>query len=99
MSPKDKKLVLAGVAVCIVIAIMSPFIASSNPDGFEKSAEQLAANPEPEPAFDSPLPDYTYEPLGKIGEIGALALGAIITLGLGYGIALLLKKRNPQKPE
>ncbi len=99
MSPKDKKLVLAGVAICIVIAILSPFIASSNPDGLEKSAEDLAPNPEPEPSFESPLPDYTYEPLGKLGEIGALALGALITLGLGFGIATMLKKRNPQQPE
>ena len=95
MSPKDKKLVLAGVAICIIIAVMSPFIASSNPDGLEKSAENLAPNPEPEPAFESPLPDYTFEPLGKMGEIVALAIGILVTLGLGYGIAMLIRRRNP----
>jgi cobalt/nickel transport protein len=95
MSPRDKKFVMAGIAICIVIAIMSPFIASSNPDGLEKSAESLASNPEPEPAFESPLPDYTLEPLGKLGEIVALILGILVTLIIGYVVALLLRRRNP----
>ncbi|HMK54762.1 MAG TPA: PDGLE domain-containing protein [Methanobacteriaceae archaeon] len=97
MSTNDKYLVVAGVIICLVIAVMSPFIASSNPDGLEKSAESLAPNPEPEATLQSPFPDYTIEGLEKIGEIGALALGIIVTLVLAYIVALLLRRRNPPK--
>lgn len=95
MNPNDKKLVIAGVIICILIAAMSPFIASSNPDGLEKSAESLAPNPEPESPLSVPFPDYTFEPLGKIGEIGALILGIIVTLAIAFIVATVLKRRKP----
>lgn len=95
MSPNDKKLVIAGVIICLVIAALSPFIASSNPDGLEKSAESLAQNPEPEASLSVPFPDYTFEPLGKIGEIGALAIGIIVTLLIALIVATILKRRSP----
>jgi cobalt/nickel transport protein len=97
MSTNDKYLVIAGVIICLVIAVLSPFIASSNPDGLEKSAESLASNPEPEPALQSPFPDYTIGGLDKIGEIVALALGIILTLVIAYIVAILLRRRNPPK--
>lgn len=95
MESRDKKLIIAGLAICLIIAVLSPFIASSNPDGLEKSAEQIRGNTETEPVLESPMPDYTIESLGKLGEIGALALGALVTLILGYLIALILKRKNP----
>lgn len=94
MESRDKKLIIAGLAICLIIAILAPFIASSNPDGLEKSAEQIMGNPETEPVLESPMPDYTIEPLGKLGEIGALAFGIILTLILGYILALILKRRK-----
>jgi cobalt/nickel transport protein len=96
MSTKNKYFVIAGVIVCLVIAVMSPFIASSNPDGLEKSAEQLSTTNESS-IYSAPLPDYTFGPLGKIGEIAALALGIIVTLAIAYVVALLLRRRNPPK--
>jgi cobalt/nickel transport protein len=97
MSTNDKYLVIGGVIICLVIAVMSPFIASSNPDGLEKSAENLASNPEPESAIQVPFTDYSIEGLGKIGEIAALALGVLVTLVFAYIVALLLRRRNPPK--
>ncbi|HEX3012774.1 MAG TPA: PDGLE domain-containing protein [Methanobacterium sp.] len=94
MSPKDKKLVVAGIAICFIIAILSPFIASSNPDGLEKSAEQFSSADE-SGIYEAPLPDYTFEPLGKFGEIVALALGAIVMLILGYIVAMLFRRKTP----
>ena len=44
--------------------------------------------------IESPFPDYTYEPLDKLGEIGVLILGGLITLALGLGIGYALKKTN-----
>lgn len=94
MSTKDKYFVIGGLIVCLVIAFMSPFIASSDPDGLEKSAENMNVG-ESEPAIQSPFPDYTIEGLDKIGEIAALAIGIIVTLIIAYLVALLLRRRNP----
>ena len=94
MSTKDKYFVVGGLIVCLVIAFMSPFIASSDPDGLEKSAENMNVG-ETEPAIQSPFPDYTIDGLDKVGEIAALAMGIIVTLIIAYLVALLLRRRNP----
>jgi cobalt/nickel transport protein len=94
MSTNDKYLVIAGVIICLVIAVMSPLIASPDPDGLEKSAED-AGVPEVEASYESPFPDYTIEGLDKIGEIAALAIGIIITLIIAYIVAIALRRRNP----
>ena len=96
MTPKDKKLVLAGLAVCIVIAIMAPFIASSNPDGLEKTAQDVSTTEE-SGIYEAPMPDYTIPFLGEdnpYGGIIALVVGVLITLGLGYIAAIFLRRRT-----
>ena len=96
MSPKDKKLVLAGLAICIIIAVMAPFIASSNPDGLEKTAEDVAVTEE-SGSYEAPMPDYTMPFLGEdnpYGGIIALVVGVLITLGLGYIAAIFLRRRT-----
>lgn len=94
MNFKDRKLVIVGVLICLAIAFMSPFIASSNPDGLEKSAEQLSTADE-SGVINAPLPDYTFEPLGKIGEIASLVLGILVTLAVAYLLAVLIGRKNP----
>ena len=39
MDKKDMSLIVVAVVICIVISCLSPYIASGNPDGLEKSAE------------------------------------------------------------
>jgi cobalt/nickel transport protein len=95
MKTKDRNLIIAAILLCVVIAILAPFIASPNPDGLEKSAEQLMGNPETEPVLQSPMPDYTLEPFGKMGEIVAMILGILVTLGVAYGVAILIRRRSP----
>lgn len=94
MSTNDKYLVIGGLIICMVIAFMSPFIASPDPDGLEKSAED-AGVPEVEASYESPFPDYTIEGLDTVGEIAALAIGIIMTLIVAFIIAVLFKRRNP----
>jgi cobalt/nickel transport protein len=94
MSTKDKYFVIGGLVICLVIACLSPFLASPDPDGLEKSAENLNVG-ESEPVIQSPFPDYTIEGLDKVGEIAALAIGIIVTLIIAYIVALLLRRRNP----
>jgi cobalt/nickel transport protein len=93
MEKRDKYLIAAGIIICVILAALSPMIASGNPDGLEKSAENAGVG-EMGAYLHSPFPDYTFEPLGKLGEVAVLALGAIIVLALGYGIGEIVKRRN-----
>ena len=93
LDQKDKIILIAGIIVCLCFAVLSPFIASGDPDGLEKSAEDAEVGEDVEsPVFESPFPDYTYEPLDKIGEIGVLFAGGLITLLLAFCIGTILKK-------
>jgi cobalt/nickel transport protein len=93
MKHEDRNFVIFGVIICLVIGLISPFIASTNPDGLEKSAEQISTVQDGE-IYEAPIPDYTIEPLGKVGEIVALVLGILVSLGIGFIIALMLRRRN-----
>lgn len=100
MNSKNKKFLLGGLAIALVIAILAPFLASSNPDGLDSTAEKVMQNPETEPAFESPLPDYTIPFLGEdnpFGGVIALILGTLIVLGIAYGIGVILKKKNEKE--
>lgn len=97
MSPKNKKFLLGGIAVVLIIAILAPFLASSDPDGLDATMEKVMQNPETEPAFESPLPDYTLPFLGEdnpLGGVIALVLGTVLVLGIAYSLGIILKKRN-----
>ena len=101
MDKKDTYLIAIAVVVCIIICCLSPYIASGDPDGLEKSAED-AGVPEdfsveeiggiPEAIF----PDYAFanDPENQVLQIVALVLGVIATLILGYAVALVVKRRN-----
>lgn len=93
ISNQNKMLIVVGIIFCIALAVLSPYIASGDPDGLEKSAEDASVAEDVEsPVIESPFPDYTYEPLDKLGEIGVLFLGGIITLVVGLGVGYILKK-------
>ena len=94
MNTNDKYFIIGGVIICFVIALLSPFIASPDPDGLEKSAEDVGVG-EVQGAYTAPFPDYAIEGLAEIGEIAALVIGVIVTLLLAYGIALIIKRRKP----
>lgn len=95
LSKNDKILIVIGLIICIALACLSPFIASGNPDGLEKSAEDSNLSEDVSyEAVSSPMPDYSFEPLGKLGEIGALILGAVVVLALGFGVGMIMKKRK-----
>lgn len=95
LSQQDKILIVVGIIFCLALAVLSPYIASGDPDGLEKSAEDAGVGEDVETAvIESPFPDYTYESLDKIGEIAVLLLGGLITLALGLGIGYALKKSN-----
>lgn len=101
MDKKDTYLIVAAVVICIVISCLSPYIASGDPDGLEKSAEDSGLaedfsieeiNGIPEAIF----PDYAFadNPDNQALQIVALVIGAFATLGLGYAVATIVKSRN-----
>jgi len=98
MKPKDRNLIIVGVIICMVIAVLAPFIASSNPDGLEKSAEQISTSEEGG-IYTAPFSDYLIPVLGEgpLSGIVALIIGVLIALGLGYIAALVIRRRNPPK--
>ena len=101
MDKKDMTLIGIAVLICVVICVLSPYIASGDPDGLEKSAEDAGldenftveeVNGVPEAA----LPDYAFanDPDNQALQIVALVIGVLITLGVGYGVAYIVKKNR-----
>ncbi len=101
MDKKDITLIVVAVVICLVISCLSPYIASGNPDGLEKSAEDsgLAEDFQIEEINGIPdaiFPDYAFadDPDNQVLQIVALVLGAIVTLGVGYAVAAIVRSRN-----
>ena len=96
---KNMALIAIAVIICVVICVLSPYIASGDPDGLEKSAEDSGlaedfAIEEINGIPDAPFPDYAFadNPDSQPLQIVALIIGVIVTLCLGYGVAYALKK-------
>ena len=94
MDVKTRNLIIVGIAICIIIACLSPFLASGDPDGLEKSAKDAKVPESLEGStfsFESPMPDYLGE--SSSGEqIAALVIGVLITLVVAWGVAFIVKK-------
>lgn len=87
--------VVAGVIVSLVAVLLSP-LASGDPDGLERVAEDLGFL---KAGMESPykiLPDYTIPFLGEtaLSTIVAGVVGALVVLGLMMVIGGVLKRRN-----
>ena len=100
MDKKDTYLIGVALVICIIICCLSPYIASGDPDGLEKSAEDASV---PEDFSieeingipDAIFPDYAFadDPDNQVLQIVALVIGAIVTLVLGYAVAEVVKSR------
>ena len=93
----SKKEILFGLIAAILLAlILSPF-ASPWPDGLEKVAEDkgFLEKGEVEPAIPSPIPDYAWPGLKneKLATSAAGIFGTLIVFGLGYGLAVLVRRK------
>ena len=96
MISKDKYLIIGAVIIFLTIALIAPFIASKNPDGLEKSAQQISTTHE-SGVYQAPFADYTIPIFGNgpYAGISAMAVGILLVLGLGYLLAFILKRRKP----
>ncbi|NYB52120.1 MAG: PDGLE domain-containing protein [Methanobacteriaceae archaeon] len=100
MSTANRNLLIGGLAIALIIAIIAPFLASSNPDGLESTAESLEV-PESEPVMQSPLPDYAIPGMEEnpLGGVIALVVGTILVLLVALGLAKVLAKKNGNEKE
>lgn len=90
--------VIAGLIIALAVVLFSP-LASADPDGLERVAENIGFL---EQGLDAPysiLPDYTIPFLGEtaVSTIVAGLAGALIVAALAYGAGRLLA-RSASKP-
>ncbi|AKB30076.1 Additional substrate-specific component NikN of nickel ECF transporter [Methanosarcina siciliae C2J] len=95
----NMKFLYAGIAIALLLSVLAPFLASSDPDGLESAAggiveeSKMSAIEEMEPAVSSPMPDYAIEGMGKSGEVLAIAVGTIAVLAISFGFGKVFNKK------
>lgn len=101
MDKKDMTLIGVAIVICVIICVLSPYIASGDPDGLEKSAEDSGlaedfAVEEIKGIPNATFPDYAFanDPENQGLQIIALIIGTVATLVVGYGVAEIVRRRN-----
>lgn len=92
---EKKQVYITILLITLIICILSPFLASSNPDGLEASAEIINPDVLELDQLISPLmPDYTLEGMEDNPLVGVICLiiGALISLTLAYGFFYVVSK-------
>lgn len=84
----------SGLALATILALLSP-LASGNPDGLERVADDIGFLDRALDPVYQVLPDYTIPGLhGSLSTILAGLVGVLIIAALGYGIAAALRRRR-----
>lgn len=102
---KNKQIIIAGAVVAILISVLAPFLASSNPDGLDKNLIELVGGGNEEHAeeiigerapveYGAPMPDYSIEGMGKLGEVGAIVTGTLMVLVISIGLGKIFEKKQ-----
>lgn len=89
MTPDRRTLALLALAAAVAIA--APFVASSNPDGLEKTAERVGAGDAW--SIDAPVPDYGS---GAATRVAAMVLGTLAVFALALAGGKLLNARRSE---
>lgn len=98
-------IIVAGAVIAIIISVLAPFFASSNPDGLDMNLINLVGGGNEEHAeeiigerapieYEAPMPDYSIEGMGKLGEVGAIVAGTLLMLGISLGLGKVLAKKQ-----
>ena len=92
----ENKTIYIGIfAITILVCILSPFLASGDPDGLEATAEHINASALDAKQVISPvMPDYTLEGMEDNPLVGVLCLivGAVLTVAISYGVFKVVSK-------
>lgn len=97
---KTRRFLLAGLVVALLLGGVVSYYASAHPDGLEHVAEQVGFGDTAEnhAAADGPLADYQVRGVDDARLSGGLAgvIGILVTLVLAGGLALAVRRREPQ---
>jgi cobalt/nickel transport protein len=95
---RQRTFLALGVLVCLLLAGVASYYASSHPDGLEHVAEQTGFldSAEESAAADSPLADYSTRGVGDERLSGGLAgvIGVVVMLLLSSGLFWTLRRRQ-----
>ena len=86
-----------GLLFALGVVLLSP-LASSDPDGLERVAEDTGFLDRAEDAPYEVMPDYAFPGIenSAVSTIVAGLIGALLLFGVGYGLAWLLRRRSEQ---
>ena len=89
------RLLMIGVGIAALVAISSAWLASGDPDGLEKVAEEEGfIETAQDPGYEI-LPDYTVPGIdGEVSTALAGVIGVLIMLGFGLVVGRLLARRR-----
>ena len=89
-------LILVGLLIAGVVAVSSAWLASGDPDGLERVAEDKEfIDTAKDPGYEI-LPDYTVPGVdGEISTALAGVIGVVVVAALGIGAGYLLRARRP----
>jgi cobalt/nickel transport system permease protein len=92
--------VLAGLAVALAVVLLAP-LASADPDGLERVAENIGFVDQAAEAPYAVLPDYTIPFLGEGGAstIAAGIVGVLIVAGVALGAAYVARRPRQQSAQ
>jgi cobalt/nickel transport protein len=100
---RQRTFLALGVLVCLLLAGVASYYASSHPDGLEHVAEQTGFldSAEESAAADSPLADYSTRGVGDERLSGGLAgvIGVVVMLLLSSGLFWTLRRRQDRGSE
>ena len=100
MTSKNKSLLIGGLIIALVLGVLSPFIASTSPDGLDASAEHLNPGVLVNPGYwHAPFDNYQVHFLGDgpLAGIAALVIGVLTALGFVYMVTEILKKKKQHR--
>jgi cobalt/nickel transport protein len=97
----QKHLILWGISLALVVAVLLSPWASTLPDGLERVAQNLGFVKKADPSGvtlwrKAPFADYKIPGIQNEGWAKGLSglLGTLVIVGLGWGIARLLKRKE-----
>lgn len=90
--------IVGGLLMAAIVVIVAAFLASGDPDGLERVAEDQEFIAAGEDAPYEVIPDYTVPGIdGELSTIVAGVLGVVIVFGLLWAVGRLLARRRDDR--
>lgn len=90
--------VLVALAVCVVVVVAASFLASGDPDGLERVAEDEGFLDAGQGSPFSLIADYVFPGLdGPLATIVAGVIGVVVLFGLIWLVGSALARRHPRE--